>query len=58
MHHKSSVSYDNRAGCWSTQALGELRETRAGRPYRSKTLWRDLTHTVRDELAAQARLHA
>jgi integrase len=39
-----------------TQALGEVRVTKSGRPFRSLTLFKDLTRE-QDRLAAQARLH-
>jgi hypothetical protein len=45
--------FDQRAGCWATSSLGELRETGDGRLYRTKVRNYDLRHPTRDKLAAQ-----
>lgn len=37
--------------------MGEIRYTKKGQPYRPLTRFEDLKHPVRDNLAAQARLH-
>jgi hypothetical protein len=50
--------YDERAGCWASSAIGELRVTRAGKPYRAKVFNKELTHPTRDRMAAQAWVQA
>jgi|GEM_PF-4515024 len=57
MGRPAKASYSEKYGCWVTAALGETRRTKTGRTYRPLTLFKDLTHPTRDELAAQARLH-
>jgi integrase len=46
--------FDKRAGCWASSSIGELRYTKAGKPYRTKVFNRDLTNPTKDRLAAQA----
>lgn len=55
---KAEATYDSRAGCFCTSAIGELRTSPKGKQYRLKVWFRDLTHPTRDWAAAQARLHA
>lgn len=54
MPRPSGAFYDKRAGCWASSSIGELRETKDGRSYRTKVRNPDLRHPTKDRLAAQA----
>lgn len=58
MPRKPKAFYDERAGCWASSAIGDLKVTPAGKTYRAKVFNLELTSKARDALAAQAWLHA
>jgi hypothetical protein len=58
MPRPARAFYDKRAGCWASSAIGDLKFAKDGKPYRDKVFNRELTHPTRDEVAAQAWLHA
>lgn len=57
MGRPAKAVYSKKYGCWVSTAIGEARETKAGRSYRALVRAPHLTHPTRDDSAAQAWLH-
>src|SRR4051794_34543057 len=58
MPRQARAFWDGRAGCWASSAIGPVKYTKAGKSYRLKVFNKELRHRTRDELAAQAWVHA
>jgi integrase len=58
MGRPAKARYSEKYGCWVTSSLGEVKRTKSGREYRTLTRIEHLRHPTRDEVAAQAWLHA